>query len=120
MATHRTSCWNWAQYTGIWLLSSLVCWFSLAGFLKSGGSLVSILSWNVFGLKELLGYYRGNDGGRALTSSSSIVSSALAALLFPAVAALTRSQKFKPLGFVLGVLLLLATVIWFPNPWENM
>jgi hypothetical protein len=102
----------------------LVCWASLAITLSIGGRYVSVLSWNLFGLEELCRYIVerscSRELARAATGPASLVAAAIAAPIFTAAAALIRSPRLRAAGIVIAILLGIGTLVWIPNPWENM
>jgi hypothetical protein len=103
----------------VYLFSLLVCWGSLALNLAIGGKYVSILSWNLFTLEEL---YRYQFGGptRTITGLASIVSSAFVAIAYAWALWVIRWEKGRLTCIIIAIVLGLATIMWFPNPWENM
>lgn len=107
------------QYFGIYVASFLVCWSSLALLIWSGAKYVSVLSWNLFGLEELCRHYSGGTG-RGLIGATTIIPVAVLAIVFPVTIWLIRSRKMRVVGIVIGVALLIATLLWMPNPWGNM
>lgn len=110
--------WGWFQYAVVYVIFFLVCWGSLAALIANGAKYVSILSWNLFGLEEL---YRHHSGAtRAIVGFASFMPAAAAALIFAATAWLIRSPKLRVVGIVVAVFLAIATLLWLPNPWENM
>jgi len=115
----RETRWSWPQYGIIYALSFLVCWGSLATVIANAAKYVSVLSWNLFGLEELFRYHLGG-ADRAATSAASLIAAAAAAVIFTVTASLIRSPRLRIIGIVAAVLLLIATVLWIPNPWENM
>ncbi len=106
------------QYVGVYLASFLVCWGSLALVISIGGKYLSVLSWNLFGLEELYRYYSRAE--RALVAPATIIPAAAVAIGFSETVWMIRSPKLRLAGIIVGVMLLLATLVWFPNPWENM
>lgn len=80
---------------------------------------MSLLSWNLFGLEELYRYHSG-AAGRQLVATATILPAAAVAFAFPVTAWLIRSPKLRLVGIVVGVALLVATLLWVPNPWQNM
>ena len=109
----------WRQVSMAFTLSFFVCWISLLAALRTGGRYVSVLSWNLFGLEELCRYWFGGLS-RTATSPAAILPVALSSVVFTFDDLLIRSPKWRAVGLVVGVLLLVATVVWIPNPWENM
>jgi hypothetical protein len=92
--------------------------------LNWGGRYISVLSWNLFGLEELCRYIVERSSSRELartaTGPASLVAAAIAAPIFTAAAALIRSPRLRAAGVVIAILLGIGTLVWIPNPWENM
>jgi hypothetical protein len=109
----------WLTCSIAFTLSFVVSWASLIMVLRSGGRYVSVLSWNLFDLEELCRHWFGGVT-RTVTSPAAILPVALLSGVFTLDVLLISSPKWRVAGVVVGVLLLLATVIWIPNPWENM
>ncbi len=119
MNLSRESRRGWLQYAAIYTVSALICWVSLAALLANGGKYLSALSWTLFWLEELY-RSRSGDSMRSLGGIASLLPVAGAATFFTFTAWLTRSSMSRPVRFIVGVALALATLVWFPNPWENM
>ena len=115
----RTIRWQWLHFFGIYASSFLVCWGSLVLLISNGAKYVSILSWNLFGLEELYRHHSG-AAGRALMAPETMIPAAVVAFVFPLTVWLIRSPKLRRVGIVVGVALLIATLLWVPNPWDNM
>ena len=116
--------WHWPQYTIVYVSSLFVCWVSLAIILVLGGRYVSVLSWNLFGLEELCRYTVARISARELarttTGPASLVAAALVAPVFTVTTALIHSPKLRAAGIVIAIILAIGTLVWIPNPWENM
>jgi len=120
----RESRWGWLQYLVIYILSLFLCWASLAIALSVGGKYLSVLSWNLFGFEEICRYIVGHVSGRELARTimgpASFAAAGLAAPFFTVATVLIRSPKLRPAGIVIAIVLGIATLVWFPNPWENL
>jgi hypothetical protein len=120
----RESRWHWPQYSVVYAFSLLVCWASLAIALALGGRYISVLSWNLFGLEELCRYIVARSSARELartaTGPASLVAAAIAAPVFTVATALIRSPRLRAAGIVIAIVLGIGTLVWIPNPWENM
>jgi hypothetical protein len=120
----RENRWQRLRYLLIYAISLFVCWASLAVALSVGGKYLSVLSWNLFGLEELCRYVvahvSGQELARTIMGPASFVAAGLAAPFFTVATALIRSPKLRAAGIVIGIVLGVATLVWFPNPWENL
>src|SRR5262249_30289933 len=105
-------------YLTIYLGAFAICWGSLAVLLKTGGRFVSVLSWSLFSLEEIYRYYLG--GARAAAAPATLVAAALIAVGVTAVAALARRAMRRVPSWIFLLVIVLAALIWFPNPWESM
>jgi len=103
----------------VFLFAALVSWASLVILLRTGGRYVSCLSWNIFGLERLLSHWLG-DGTSNIFSLAATLPILASSTVFTLDFFLIRSAKWRVVGIVLGVLLALASVVWMPNPFENM
>jgi hypothetical protein len=115
---------QWLEYLVICTLSLFVCWASLAIAFSVGGRYLSVLSWNLFGFEELCRYIVGRVSGREVSRTimgpASFVAAGIAAPFFTVAMVLIRSPKLRPAGIVIAIVLGIATLVWFPNPWENL
>jgi len=110
---------GWRQGSIAFFLSFLVGWLSLEAVLRTSGRYVSVLSWNLFGLEEVCRHWFGG-ASRTAISPAAILPVILSSGVFTLDVLLIRSARWRALGIIIGVLLVLATVAWIPNPWENM
>ena len=108
------------SYWLAYVVGVCVSWVSLAVFLHERGEYVSVLSWNLFGLEELYRYHVNVSATRSLPSAAGIAPVVIVAGLFPAVLWLIRQARLRFVGIAMGAALLLAILVWMPNPWGNM
>ena len=110
---------TWVHYLTIYILGLFVYWASLATLLATQIRYVSVLSWNLFGLEEVLRRQFG-EAVRGVLAPATVLAAALVAILFVVAALIIHSPRTRRAGIVIAVLLGLSTVVWFTNPWENM
>lgn len=110
--------WGWINYLVVYAVSFLICWGSLAALIRNEAKYVSVLSWNLFGLAEMYRHYSG--GTDKITSPASLIPATAVAVIFTVTTWLVRSPKLRMAGIVIAIALAIATLVWFPNPWENM
>ena len=99
---------------------------SLAVILALRGNYVSVVAWNSLGLADLMAagvdrvlHRQGTETNAWLTSYTVLSSLIVGGWTIPIYHCLA-TQETRLGGWILLVLWLLALLVWFPNPWENM